>query len=673
MKLKLHKILALVLAISCVGPAVAQDADPNDPVALLATVQSADATLHAKAIACKKLAFYGTPDAIPVLAALLPDEKLSHYARFALEGIPDKAAAAALRESTKTLTGRQLVGVVGSLGSLRDEASIELLGELLKNEDTDVVIAAASSLGKIGNEAALNALIEGDLRSVKVDAIGKRALADACIECSERLASQGVPRKLMAMPFNLALGLYPDAESVPPQIKAAVIRAMTLTITPGEKHLALRNTLLHESDSVEVEIGLRIARELKTEQAAEVLVDIFADASPSLKIQLVRFYGEMGDDYPLLDKRVDRLLSAVGSKDLPILQFEAAKALAALGDVIPEDSQAIDTLLGLIASEDDSLQTIVIDTLSRQSSKSIDAKLLAKFDSAEASIDERCATIELIGKRRIAGVTPRLASLAATASDGTVRLAAVRALGETIALDDIDRLLNLYSAFQADETSADVYKQSLQAACIRMADLDATVTRLAAWIVGKPAETQVFILDRIGELGGAAALTKLGELAIKGEPHLQDAATRILGGWMMPDGAPVLLELAKTHPAEKYRIRTLRGFIRIVRQLRFADDQRLAYIRAALEVATRPDEKKLAIETLTRVVSIESMNIAIAYLADPAVKQQAAKTIVKLAGSISEKTPEPALDALKKVIAAGVDAEMTKQAQLLIARIEQRQ
>ena len=669
MKLKLQMILALVLAISCVMPVAAQDADPNDPAALLATVQSADATLHAKAIACKKLAFYGTPDAIPVLAALLPDEKLSHYARFALEGIPDPAATAALRESTKTLTGRQLIGVVGSLGSLRDEASIELLGELLKNEDTDVVIAAASSLGKIGNEAALGVLKAGDLGSIKVDAIGRRALADACIECSEHLAAESKELEASQAIFLIA-SLYGNQESVPRAVYVATHRALLLI---DRQISAQEISELFIADPAKKELGLRLIREVESEEIAATLIDSFTDASPEMKMQLVRFYGEMGADYPLFDRRVKRLIEAVVTKDAPELQLEAVKSLAALGDLIPEDSPAIDTILRLITSENKSLQAIVIDTLAKQSSKSIDAKLLARFESAEVSVDELCATIELIGRRRIAGVTPRLASLAATASDGAVRLAAVRALGETIALDDIDRVLNLYSAFQADETSAAVFKQSLQAACIRMADLDATVARLAAWIVGKPAETQVFILDRIGELGGAAALTKLGELAIKGEPHLQDAATRILGGWMMPDGAPVLLELAKTHPAEKYRIRTLRGFIRIVRQLRFADDQRLAYIRAALEVATRPDEKKLAIETLTRVVSIESMNIAVAYLADSAVKQQAAKTIVKLAGSISEKTPEPALDALKKVLAAGVNDEMTKQAQLLIARIEQRQ
>ena len=42
---------------------------------LIAVLQS-DAPAHEKAIACKQLAIYGNKDAVPALAALLPDEEL---------------------------------------------------------------------------------------------------------------------------------------------------------------------------------------------------------------------------------------------------------------------------------------------------------------------------------------------------------------------------------------------------------------------------------------------------------------------------------------------------------------------------------------------------------------------------------------------------------------------
>ena len=43
-----------------------------------------------KAVACKRLAVYGTKDAVPSLAPLLADEQLASWARIAMEAIPEQ-------------------------------------------------------------------------------------------------------------------------------------------------------------------------------------------------------------------------------------------------------------------------------------------------------------------------------------------------------------------------------------------------------------------------------------------------------------------------------------------------------------------------------------------------------------------------------------------------------
>ena len=62
----------------------------------------------------------GTKEAVPVLAALLADEKLAHMARYALEPIPDPAVDEAFRAALGNLKGRRLVGVICSIGVRRD-------------------------------------------------------------------------------------------------------------------------------------------------------------------------------------------------------------------------------------------------------------------------------------------------------------------------------------------------------------------------------------------------------------------------------------------------------------------------------------------------------------------------------------------------------------------------
>ena len=63
---------------------------------------------------------------------------------------------------------------------------------------------------------------------------------------------------------------------------------------------------------------------------------------------------------------------------------------------------------------------------------------------------------------------------------------------------------------------------------------------------------------------------------------------------MTVDAAPVLLDLAKTAPDNKYKIRALRGYIRLVRQFTVPDAQRVEMCRAALDAAERDAEKKRA-------------------------------------------------------------------------------
>ena len=49
------------------------------------------------------------------------------YARFGLEGIPDPAVDEALREAATKLQGRQLVGVIDSIGQRKDAKAVDLL------------------------------------------------------------------------------------------------------------------------------------------------------------------------------------------------------------------------------------------------------------------------------------------------------------------------------------------------------------------------------------------------------------------------------------------------------------------------------------------------------------------------------------------------------------------
>lgn len=154
----------------------------------------------AKDYACRKLMIIGTATSVPALAALLGEENGSHMARFALERIDAPAAADALRKACGEVQGDLQIGMISSLASRGDVASVPLLTKLLFSV-AKVAVAAAEALGAIGTPEALAAL-----RSVgqeTVDCLG-HAVDDAKLACAERLLVAGKRAEAKAVYQGLA-------------------------------------------------------------------------------------------------------------------------------------------------------------------------------------------------------------------------------------------------------------------------------------------------------------------------------------------------------------------------------------------------------------------------------------------------------------------------------------
>ena len=85
---------------------VASAEDALDEAKLIAVLES-DAGWLEKQAACRDLRLVGTVKSVPALAELLPDEKLSHMARNALEPMPYSEAGQALRDALAETLGNQ--------------------------------------------------------------------------------------------------------------------------------------------------------------------------------------------------------------------------------------------------------------------------------------------------------------------------------------------------------------------------------------------------------------------------------------------------------------------------------------------------------------------------------------------------------------------------------------
>ena len=116
---------------------------------LIQLLDDPDSSEFAKAKACQRLAVVGDEGAVPSLARLLSDPKLSNYARTALEPMPGESVDQALREALDSVEGELLVGVINSIAWRRDQRALGALSRLRHGDDASVADAATWAINRI--------------------------------------------------------------------------------------------------------------------------------------------------------------------------------------------------------------------------------------------------------------------------------------------------------------------------------------------------------------------------------------------------------------------------------------------------------------------------------------------------------------------------------------------
>ncbi len=641
----LHRLFAfaiLLVVATGAAPAGAQNNAKEilakEPAQLIAILESPDASEFEKAKACQRLGVVGTAEAVPALAALLNDEKLSLYARFGLESIADPAAGAALREAAGKLQGRQLVGVLNSLGRRCDEQAVELLAGFLTNADAAVAAAAAGALGHVGTSEAAAALQD----ALAPESAIKLAVADACLACAEALAAADQKDQAVALLQTVAKA------DVPKHLQIAALRGQFPILQGEAKDLLLAQ--IRAEDEAFFHLGLAMARQTPGEETTAALLEAWKTLPPPRQALLLLALGDRPTPPPSA-----LLLEASQSQSADVREA-AIRVLSHVGD-----ASAVTILLDAALDEGD-IAASAKAGLTSLTGEEVDQAIVARLK--EAAPQDQAVLFELIGARRVTSAAPTVRQ-ALGDSNAAVRSAALAAYAQLVELKDLDLLIDrALASGPAAETEA--ARAALRTAALRMSDREGAATKLAAHLRGAPAAQQSYLLELLSQVSGPKALEAVTANAQSANPETKDAATRVLGEWPNADAAPALLDLAKNDREAKYQIRALRGYLRIARQLQLPNAERLAMFRTAMQVARRDEEKQLAMDVLTRIPSAQTLQLAVGYLDDPVLKDTAVTTALKIAPKVVAADPKAVLTAMQKVVAANPSGESAAQAKRLL-------
>jgi HEAT repeat protein len=635
-QLPVHLLRVGVLAgiSTLVAPSLAAQ---TAPAHLVEVIESPDATANEKAVAFEKLAAWGDADAVAVLESLLDNPELSHYARYALQTNPSPDAAAALREAMGRLDGDLLIGVINSIASREDEQATQALSEFLNSDDQSLAIAAAGALASIGSEEAL----------ARLNALPKHrvpALADPLLSCAAGLVDNGRRGEATALYEKIHRSEAPVAAR-----RAAAIglcHASSPDARPG-----VLEQLLQSEHAWEFEAGIQAAVEEPAPMGPTALVDALRNSPAGRQQQLLVAIKACGDRAALPAVR-----QATRSDDQQV-RVAAISAIGTLGD-----ASDVERLAELAKEGKPSIRSAAVAALIQIEDQEADRVMIELLQTSDSAAQALAASI--LGMRRSASAGPALLNLATSSNDSSVRRSALEALTRLAPPDVVPELLDLIATSENDAERA-LARDAALAAGQRVTDRDRAAAEAAARLETWKVEDQAVLFDLLRVIGGKRALEVVTAAAKSSDRQMQDAATRVLGAWNTPDAAPLLLRLST--PDYPFHVRALRGYLRIARQMNMDDATRLAMCRDALSLATRPNERQLALAILKRIPSATSLRLAETQLDSQSLGDAASEAVVHIAEQIASQHPQDARRAAQHVIDTGGEEQVLSRARKLVS------
>lgn len=642
---------ALAVMVGLNAAAALWGADANRTRELIAKVQSS-ADLAEKAHALQMLAVVGTAEAVPVLGGLLGDEKLGQYARDGLEQLGDAAARAALRDALGRLQGRALIGVIGTLATLREEAAVASLGRLADGSADDVAAAALVALGRIG-AADTGARLERFLRHASP--ARRAAAAEGILIHADRQRAAGQTAA--------ARDLYSKVQhaDVPSAWQLAARRGVILTL--GDSAVAAAVDLLR-SDVPELrELALGVARELGRRGETRVTAALAGELgrlTPPWQAAVVT---------ALVDLRGAGALAAIEQLARDGQAEARVAAVRALGRMGGDSSVAI--LLAAATMDGDSVrEEVALASLTRIQASTVEARLVALLPNV--NVLRQVRLIGVLGDRKAQTVTPDLFRLA-RGSDVELAKAALRALGQVLSPAELPQLIAV--AIEVTDESVKV-----------LADRAIVTTAMKIIEPTRGAEPVLRAFRESTDPSAKAALLRPLSAIMRtvGPSHdvffavraaLQDpsdavraAALTCLTEWPNASPAITLIDVAGAkETTTTAREQALRGALRMIEAVAAGRERSALNVVTAFQAVGRTvrtkDEKLLFVAALGGLRRIEAVDWLQPYLDDPEVKSAAALALVQVAGPLVGRKDFPRVKPLLERIAADEsDADIKRQA-----------
>ncbi len=588
---------------------------------LIKVINNVNATDEGRQFACRLLQRVGSKKCVPALSRLLLDQKMSHFARLAIERIP---APDAIREALTKAPDSLKPGLIGSLGEMGSAEDVPSLSKYAADPNAAIGGSAMKALAKIGTSGALSALKKvkpaESLSSIHRDALMTAALQNKDVSVLKKM--------------------YSDTTDIN---RTAALRGW-LRIEEDSAVAEISRIVTSEDKELLTDVLQIITMEPSNKLTSELASKVTTIKDKAIRLELISALGTRGDISAL--KTISGL---AGSSDRDI----ANTALAALGALNAPES--IKLLLGKMKSPQHA--AAAKKALVAISAEGTDAALIA-------SLADRGATVQVLNV-----LTERMTYTAAAEitrllndEDEEIRKAAWSAVPGICAASDTEMIMNSLLKLK-DKREIGRATRSVVALASNAEDRKACFNAALTFNENAGEPVRNLILDLGAISGTPEALDMVKAAYASDDKELKAKALRVLCSWSTVNAAPTLVDLAEHGDDDVTRILALRGYIRLAglewRELvddkhnfDAAMDKKYQMLLSASELATRKEERTSIIGALGDMGNTKRMQeveLVMTYIDDPEVKEEAELAALNLIKRLAKHKPAEVFPMARKL------------------------
>jgi hypothetical protein len=554
-----------------------------------------------------QLQMIGKDDAVSTLKSYLKDERLCDPAARALVKINTLASKAALLSALSGSQGNCKITLIEALGDSKNALAVHGIStQIGKDKMTDKV--ALYALANIANPASINLMANAaDQAKYTYD------VTDATSAYLMYIRNLGAKNAMTAT--KLAKALQTKA-GLANQVQTQTAALKILVDLQGNKSTPMLIAAAQNNNAQYRDAALKFAQRYVTPATATLWTKELLRAGTDEKVSIIKMLGitRPAAALPVIQKQLNS-----SDKEVVIAAVDAAGKIG--------QDKAADDLLKVMRTGDADKIAAVQNALLIMKGPTVVNKVGSALPNMSA--DGKVALINVLAARqahsKIDIVTPLLNS-----NDANVRAAAFASLKQLAGPNNLNQLFSMLKSSTSATESTDV-QAAIIAVLAQVKDKSNQSTQILEQMDQASADKKPLYFNILASIGDKKALAAISSVYAKGDDATKQAAVTALSQWVDVTAAPELYLISKETTDAKLKDQALRGYVATISKSNYPADEKIIYLRDAMEVAQTVPQKRLILGEAAKNQTFPALVFIAKYLDDPQLQEDAANEASNIA------------------------------------------